>query len=71
MKETQQSRTEQHIMFMLDSGVDNLDTIYTRCVEELDLPRPTVRRITKDFRTKLSEYQKVLNKTSEVLLITN
>ncbi len=37
----------------LDSGVTDKKDIYTRVVDELGVPRPTVRRVAGDLRNEL------------------
>ena len=37
----------------LDKGVTDKQDIYTKVVDELGVPRPTVRRVARDLRTEL------------------
>jgi hypothetical protein len=39
----------------LDRGVTDKQDIYTKVVDELGVPRPTVRRVTRDLRNELLE----------------
>jgi len=49
----------------LDAGMRDKQEIFTQIVEELNVPRPTVRRIARDLRNKYFERIKILQ--SDVL----
>jgi len=53
---------------LLDNGVRDKQDIYTKVVDELGVPRPTVRRVARDLRNELLEKIKILQ--SETRLIT-
>ena len=53
---------------LLDNGVTDKQDIYTKVVDELGVPRPTVRRVARDLRNELLEKIKILQ--SETRLIT-
>jgi hypothetical protein len=44
----------------LDKGVTDKQDIYTKVVDELGVPRPTVRRVAKDLRTELLQKIQIL-----------
>ena len=44
----------------LDKGVIDKQDIYTKVVDELGVPRPTVRRVARDLRTELLQKIQVL-----------
>ena len=45
---------------MLDKGVTDKQDIYTKVVDELGVPRPTVRRVARDLRNELLEKIQIL-----------
>ena len=45
----------ERLEYYLNKGLTDKQDIYTRVVDDLDVPRPTVRRVARDLRTK---YQK-------------
>jgi len=49
----------------LDKGLTDKQDIYTKVVDELGVPRPTVRRVARDLRNELLEKIRILQ--SEVL----
>lgn len=44
----------------LNEGMDDKQKIYTKIVDELGVPRPTVRRVARDFKTSLENKIKIL-----------
>jgi argonaute-like protein implicated in RNA metabolism and viral defense len=44
----------------LDKGVTDKQDIYTKVVDELGVPRPTVRRVARDLRTELLQKMQIL-----------
>lgn len=44
----------------LEEGMTDKQQIFTRVVDELGVPRPTVRRCARDLRIKLATYAKIL-----------
>ena len=44
----------------MDKGVTDKQDIYTKVVDELGVPRPTVRRVARDLRTELLQKIKIL-----------
>jgi len=45
---------------LLDKGVTDKQDIYTKVVDELGVPRPTVRRVARDLRNELLEKIQIL-----------
>ena len=61
MNRTNQSTIiKQAINSYLDKGVTDKQDIYSKVVEELGVPRPTVRRVARDLRNELLEKIKIL-----------
>ena len=50
----------QAILSYLQKGLTDKQTIYSKVVDELGVPRPTVRRIARELRDELVEYIKIL-----------
>jgi len=50
----------QAIEHYLDKGITDKQKIYTKVVEELGVPRPTVRRVARDLRNIYANKIKVL-----------
>lgn len=44
----------------LDKGLTDKQDIYTKVVDELGVPRPTVRRVARDLRNELLAKIKIL-----------
>lgn len=44
----------------MDKGVTDKKDIYQKVVEELGVPRPTVRRVARDLRSELLEKIRIL-----------
>ena len=56
MNRTNQSTViKAAINTLLDNGVTDKQHIYTKVVDELGVPRPTVRRVARDLRNELLE----------------
>jgi len=45
---------------LLDKGITDKQDIYTKVVDELGVPRPTVRRVARDLRNELLEKIQIL-----------
>ena len=56
---------------LLDNGVTDKQDIYTKVVDDLGVPRPTVRRVARDLRNELLEKNKILQSETRTTLITN
>ena len=61
MNRTNQSSViKEAINSCLDKGLTDKQDIYSKVVEELGVPRPTVRRVARDLRNELLEKIKIL-----------
>ena len=61
MNRTNQSTIiKQAINSFLDKGLTDKQDIYSKVVEDLGVPRPTVRRVARDLRNELLEKIKIL-----------
>ena len=60
---SQASTIEQCIEKYIDQGMTDKSEIFTKVVDELNVPRPTVRRVARDLRSKLENYAKILKVT--------
>lgn len=57
---TQSTNIKQAINQLLDKGFKDKQDIYSKVVEELGVPRPTVRRVARDLRNELLQKIKIL-----------
>jgi len=53
---------------LLDNGVRDKQDIYTKVVDELGVPRPTVRRVARDLRNELLEKIKILQSETRLIV---
>ena len=61
MNRTNQSAViKEAINSYLDSGVTDKQDIYTKVVDDLGVPRPTVRRVARDLRSDLLQKIEIL-----------
>ena len=61
MNRTNQSTViKEAINSYLDKGITDKQDIYTKVVDELGVPRPTVRRVARDLRNELLDKIKIL-----------
>ena len=61
MNRTNQSTViKEAINSFLDEGITDKQDIYSKVVDKLGVPRPTVRRVARDFRNELLTKIKVL-----------
>jgi hypothetical protein len=66
MNRTNQSTViKEKINSFLDKGVTSKNDIYTKVVEELGVPRPTVRRVARELRNELLEKIKILQSETQ------
>lgn len=71
------NRTNQSIVIKeainshLDKGVTDKQDIYTRVVDELGVPRPTVRRVARDLRNELLERIQILQSDAKTAVTEN
>ena len=70
MNRTNQSTViKEAINSLLDEGVTDNQDIYSKVVDKLGVPRPTVRRVARDLRNELLAKIKILQ--SETQQITS
>ena len=60
IRTTQSTSIKQAINELLDKGFTDKQDIYSKVVEELGVPRPTVRRVARDLRNELLQKIKIL-----------
>ena len=61
MNRTNQSTViKEAINSYLDKGLPDKQDIYTKVVDDLGVPRPTVRRVARDLRNELLDKIKIL-----------
>ena len=71
MNRTNQSTViKAAINSLLDKGVTDKQDIYTKVVEELGVPRPTVRRVARDLRNELLEKIQILQSDTKTSTAT-
>lgn len=46
---------------LFDEGITDRHELYTKTVKELNVPRPTVRRVARELRIKYASRLKILN----------
>jgi len=59
-RSTQSTTIKEAINSLLDKGLTDKQDIYTKVVEELGVPRPTVRRVARDLRNELVQKIQIL-----------
>ena len=71
MNRTNQSTViKAAINSLLDKGVTAKQDIYTKVVDELGVPRPTVRRVARDLRNELLEKIQILQSDTKTSTAT-
>ena len=66
MNHTNQSTViKDTINSLLDDGVTDKQDIYSKVVDKLGVPRPTVRRVARDLRNDLLAKIKILQSESQ------
>ena len=69
MNRTNQSTViKAAINTLLDNGVRDKQDIYTKVVDELGVPRPTVRRVARDLRNELLEKIRILQSETRLIV---
>ena len=69
MNRTNQSTViKAAINSLLDKGVTDKQDIYTKVVDELGVPRPTVRRVARDLRNELLEKIRILQSETRLIV---
>ena len=67
MNRTNQSTIiKEAINSYLEKGVTDKQDIYTKVVDELGVPRPTVRRVARDLRTELLQKIQIQKQITKV-----
>ena len=71
MNRTNQSTViKAAINSLLDKGVTDKQEIYTKVVDELGVPRPTVRRVARDLRNELLDKIQILQSDTKTSTAT-
>ena len=71
MNRTNQSTViKAAINSLLGKGVTDKQDIYTKVVDELGVPRPTVRRVARDLRNELLEKIQILQSDTKTSTAT-
>ena len=66
MNRTNQSTViKEAINSLLDEGVTDKQDIYSKVVDNLGVPRPTVRRVARDLRNELLTKIKILQSEAQ------
>ena len=69
MNRTNQSTViKAAINTLLDNGVTDKQDIYTKVVDELGVPRQTVRRVARDLRNALLEKIQILQSETRSII---
>ena len=70
MNRTNQSTViKEAINSLLDEGVTDKQDIYSKVVDNLGVPRPTVRRVARDLRNELLTKIKILQSEAQQTII--
>ena len=66
MNRTNQSTViKEAIKSLLDEGITDKQDIYSKVVDNLGVPRPTVRRVARDLRNELLTKIKILQSETQ------
>jgi len=60
---------KEAINSLLDEGVTDKQDIYSKVVDKLGVPRPTVRRVARDFRNELLTKIKILQSEAQQTIV--
>ena len=70
MNRTNQSTViKEAINSLLDEGATDKQDIYSKVVDKLGVPRPTVRRVARDLRNELLTKIKILQSEAQQTII--
>ena len=70
MNRTNQSSViKEAINSLLDEGVTDKQDIYSKVVDNLGVPRPTVRRVARDLRNELLTKIKILQSEAQQTIV--
>ena len=61
----QSTIVKEAINTFLDKGITDKQVIYTKVVDELEVPRPTVRRVARELRNELLLKIKILQSETQ------
>jgi len=61
----QRSVIKEAINSLLDEGITDKQDIYSKVVDNLGVPRPTVRRVARDLRNELLTKIKILQSETQ------
>ena len=71
MNRTNQSTViKEAINSLLDEGITDKQDIYSKVVDNLGVPRPTVRRVARDLRNELLTKIKILQSETQQTTVT-
>jgi hypothetical protein len=56
---------KEAINSFLDDGITDKQDLYSKVVDKLGVPRPTVRRVARDFRNELLTKIKILQSETQ------
>jgi len=56
---------KEAINYFLDDGITDKQDLYSKVVDKLGVPRPTVRRVARDFRNELLTKIKILQSETQ------
>ena len=66
MNSTNQSTViKEEINSLIDEGITDKQDIYSKVVDNLGVPRPTVRRVARDLRNELLTKIKILQSETQ------
>jgi len=60
---------KEAINSLLDEGVTDKQDIYSKVVDKLGVPRPTVRRVARDLRNELLTKIKILQSEAQQTIL--
>jgi len=60
---------KEAINSLLDEGVTDKQDIYSKVVDKLGVPRPTVRRVARDLRNELLTKIKILQSEAQQTVV--
>ena len=70
MNRTNQSTViKEAINSFLDDGITDKQDIYSKVVDKLGVPRPTVRRVARDLRNELLTKIKILQSEAQQTIV--
>jgi hypothetical protein len=66
---TKANEIEEFLEDYMNSGITDLSKIYDMIEEQTNFPRPTIRRVAREYRIRLEEHCKILNSNCVNLLV--